>query len=113
MVDRPLYGDRDDEDVATVARTVMAMKGGRTAFDRVEVGNRPVAGNGGAAAAAAEVGVFAGAAVEIARMTGPYRAQIRCIRLDFPVVHCRRVLCHGKPAPRSRRLSAHRRDHDP
>lgn len=80
---------------------MIARKGLRTGTGRAEVGNLPVAGN------VVEVGVFAddvAAAVEIARMTGPYRARIRCIRLDFPVGHCRRVLCRGMPAPHSRRL---------
>lgn len=104
--------DRVDEDAASVA---VRMNDGHTDSDRVGVGNLPVAGNEGAADAVvdvAEVGVFA-VVVEIARMRGPFRARIQCRRLDFPVDRCRRVLCRGKPAPRSRRPSAHRRDRDP
>lgn len=113
MVGPLLYGDRDDDGTAFVVRTVMAPTGGRTVTDRVEVGNLPAAGSGGVAVG---VDVFVdevvAAAVAIARMTGPSRARTQCIRLDFPVGHYRRVLYRGKPAPRSRRLSAHRRDHD-
>lgn len=101
--------DRVDEDAAFVA---VRMNDGHTDSDRVGVGNLPVAGNEGAAdAVAVEVGVFA--VVEIARKRGPFPARIQCRRLDFPVDRCRRVLCRGKPAPRSRRPSAHRRDRDP
>lgn len=102
MAGLPLYGDRDDDDTAVVVRTTI----GRTEPDQVGIGNLPVAAGSGDGAAVAEVGVLADevAAVEIARTKEPNRVQIQCIRLDFPVGHCRRVLCRGKPAPRSRHL---------
>lgn len=109
----PPCGDRDDEDAAFVARMAMVTMCGHTETVQVGFGNHLVADSEGVAAV---VGVFADevvAVVEIARMMVPYPARIRCRRLDFPVGHCRRVLCRGKPAPHSRRLLAHRRDHDP
>lgn len=99
----PAVVDHADEDDASVVR----MDAGRTETDQAGVGNLPVAGNEGAVAE-----VFA-AAVEIAHKMEPFPVQIQCRRLDFPVDRCRCVLCRGKPAPRSRRPSAHRRDHDP
>lgn len=52
-------------------------------------------------------------AVVIARMKVPFPDQTRYIRLDSPVGHYRYVLYRDKPAPHSRRPSAHRIDHDP
>lgn len=96
----PLCGDRD-EDAALVVRMAMGMLCGHTGTAQVGFGNHPAAGSGGVAAV---VGVFADeVVVEIARMTVPCPARIRCIRLDFPVGRCQRVLCRDKPAPRSTR----------
>lgn len=108
----PLCGDRDDGNAALVVRMAMGMECDHTEMAQVGFGNHPAAGNGGAAAV---VGVFVDevVVVEIARMTVPYPARIRCIRLDFPVGHYRHVLCRDKLAPRSTHPLVRRRDHDP
>lgn len=46
-------------------------------------------------------------------MKAPFQGQTQCIRLDFPVDHCRRVPYRGKLVLHSIHPLAHRRDRDP